>query len=360
MNQHGGGVMVYTHGLLQQLLALDSGHEFVLIYRDEEMIGRYGDYPNVREIAVPARSLITWDQWAAPRAAKREGVDLLFNPKYSLPLMTSIPGSFVCHGLDWYVMPQWSKFTDRLSHKHLIPRYAKKARRIIAVSETARGHLNEYLGVPLDRIDTVHLGLDEDFRAHLSDPELAQARERFKLPQRYLLYCGQIYPPKNFGRLVEAYARVAKESDVDLVVAGTHTFLCEEEIASIDQLGLSDRVHRLGWVDHDQLPALYRMADALVMPSLYEACPSPPLEAMACDCPVVTANRHGTAEIAGDAARLVDPESVESIAEGILDVLNDETLRATLIQRGRERQAAFTWRRCAEQTLASLERAAAG
>lgn len=359
MNQHGGGVMVYTLGLIDQLLQLNSEHEYVFMYRDPEMLGRYADRPNVEEVAVPARSLISWDQWAAPRAAKRAGVEMLFNPKYSLPLTGSIPGVFVCHGLDWYVMPQWSKFTDRLSHKHLIPRYARKAKRVIAVSETARQHMHEYLDVPLEKIDTVYLGLDEDFRVPQEPSRLAATRERFKLPQRYFLYCGQIYPPKNFGRLIEAFAKLAPSCDVDLVVAGTHTFLAEEEIASIDRLGLTDRVHRLGWVDHDQLPALYRMAEAHVMPSLYEACPSPPLEAMASGCPVVTANRHGTAEIAGEAALLVDPESVESIADGMRAVLDDQPLRERLIAAGYERQREFTWKRCAEQTLASLERAAA-
>lgn len=359
LDQHGGGVLVYTEGLLRELFRAGAEHEFVLFYRDASMLGRYADDGHVREVAIPARSLLTWDQIAAPRAARREAVDLVFNPKYSIPLMTPVPGVFVCHGLDWYAEPQWSRFTDRLSHRHLVPRYARKARRIIAVSEFTKESLERYLAVDPSKIDTVRLGVDDEFRRPVSEARLAGTRERYDLPERYFLYSGQIYPPKNFGRLVQAFAAIAAKTELDLVVAGKHASLCEDEIASIDRLGLSARVHQLGWVPREALPALYKMATALVMPSLYEACPSPPLEAMACGCPVVAADRTGLAEIVEDAARLVDPEDVSSIAQGMMDIVEDEQLRETLIARGLCVQAGFTWQRCAEQTVASLERALA-
>ena len=114
----------------------------------------------------------------------------------------------------------------------------------------------------------------------------------------------------------------------------------------------------LGWVGRNDLPALYAGAEALLLPSLYEACPSPILEAMATGCPIVTANRYGTKELAGDAAVLVDPESVDSIAEGMQRLIDDRQLQNSVVAAGKTRVREFTWERCARETLGSIERAA--
>jgi len=358
LGQHGGGVLVYTRSLLDHLLALEGDHEFVLLYQDPAHMGSYAGRDRVTERVSEHRSRLGWDQVAVPAMLKATGADVLFNPKYSLPLVSSVPGVFVCHGLDWYVMPTGSRWTDRLSHRLLIPRYAKKADRIIAVSDTARNHVLEFLGLPEERVETVHLGVDPRF--HLTPTEGAReaARERFGLPERYFFYCGQIYPPKNFGRLVRAFARVGPPNGYSLVVAGTHTWLSEHEVALIDELDLRTWVVETGWVDRDTLPVLYDLASALIMPSLYEACPSPILEAMAMGCPIVTADRYGTAELAGPAAVLVDPEDVEAIAAGMLKVLEDDALRARIVNAGKERVRRFTWQEAASRTLAVIEQAA--
>jgi glycosyltransferase involved in cell wall biosynthesis len=184
---------------------------------------------------------------------------------------------------------------------------------------------------------------------------LDRIKRLYGLPDRYLFYAGQIYPPKNFGRLLQAYARVGPEKGIRLVVAGEHTWLSERELALIEELGISSWVMRMGWIGHRVLPAFYGLAEGLLLPSLYEACPGPILEAMAVGCPIVTSNRYGTKELAGNAAVLVDPESVDSIAQGITLLLDDADLRASLVEAGRERAAEFTYEKCARQTLQLLE-----
>jgi glycosyltransferase involved in cell wall biosynthesis len=193
---------------------------------------------------------------------------------------------FVCHGLDWYVMPWGSKLMDRLSHRYLIPMYAKKADAIIAVSETVKEQVINYLGIAEERVHTVYLGVDEAFRRPVPSEKLEQVRCEYRLPERFFLYCGQIYPPKNFGRLVQAYAQVGPELGLPLVVAGGHTWLCEDEIALIDQLGIKQWVRWPGWIDRETLPAFYALAEALVLPSLYEAFGIPLLEAIPADAPL--------------------------------------------------------------------------
>ena len=360
-DQHQGGVRVYTRKLLRALFDLRSGHEFVLLYRDPALVGTYGGEPGVTEAAFPARSVLLWDQLAVPAAVRRHRIDVLYNPKYSIPLRAGCPAVWVCHGLDWYVMPWASRFIDRVSHRFLVPRYAARAAAIIAVSEITRQHVMQYLHVPPDRVVTVYSGVDAVFRQRPSDARLAEIRRKYALPERFFLYAGAIYPPKNFTRLIRAYAKVGPERGIPLVVAGgENRFLSERELQEPEALGIADWVRRPGWIEQEELAAVYALAEALLLPSLFESCGLPVLEAMAAGCPVVTADRYGTKELAENAAVLVDPESVDAIAGGIRQVLDDGGLRARLKDAGRERSASFQWTRCASETLGVLGRAAPG
>jgi len=358
-DQHQGGVRVYTRKLLRAMLDLRSGHDFVFLYRSPALVGTYRDEPRVEEVAVTAPTFLGWDQLAVPRAVRRHRVDVLFNPKYSIPLHAGCPAVWVCHGLDWYVMPWASRFVDRLSHRFLVPRYAEKAASIVAVSEVTREHVMHYLRVPPDRVTTVYSGVDDVFREPRDPARLDAVRRKYALPERFVLYAGAVYPPKNFTRLIRAYARVGPQRGIPLVVAGgENRFLSEHELQEPEALGIAEWVRRPGWVEQEELAGLYALADALLLPSLFESCGLPVLEAMAAGCPVVTADRYGTKELAEHAAVLVDPESVDSIAEGISRVLDDGVLRGRLIEAGRARSDAFRWSRCASETLRVLERAA--
>jgi glycosyltransferase involved in cell wall biosynthesis len=355
-DQHQGGVRVYTRKLLRAMLDLGSGHEFVMLYRSPALLGTYRGEPGVEEDALPARTFLGWDQVAVPAAVRRHRVDVLFNPKYSIPLFAGCPSVWVCHGLDWYVMPWASRFVDRLSHRFLIPRYAARAAAIVAVSEVTRQHVMQYLHVPPERVHTVYSGVDDVFRRPPDAARLEGIRRKYALPERFVLYAGAIYPPKNYTRLIRAYARVGPERGVPLVVAGgENRFLSERELLEPEALGIGEWVRRPGWIEQEELADVYALADALLLPSLFESCGLPVLEAMAAGCPVVTADRYGTKELAEHAAMLVDPESVDSIADGIRQVLDDRALRARLVSAGRDRSDAFRWSRCAAETLQVLE-----
>jgi glycosyltransferase involved in cell wall biosynthesis len=356
-DQHGGGVRVYTRELLREMLQRNAEHEFVLYYANPALLGTHGGIANVREVSLPGRSVFWWDQVSLPRELRKEGVDVLFNPKYSLPLTGKYPAAWVCHGLDWYVMPWASRYVDRLSHRHLIPRYAARSAAILAVSEVTKEHLIEFLRVPAEKVTAVYTGVGDEFRVKLDEAALAAVRIRYNLPARFVLYAGAVYPPKNFRRLVQAYARVGPRLGVSLVIAGgTNRFLSEDELKEPERLKLDDWVKWAGWVDSATLPAFYQQAEALLLPSLFESFGLPILEAMASGCPVVTSNCYGSREIAADAAMLVDPLSVENIAEGIDRVLTERAFRHDLIAKGYLRSRSFTWERCAQQTLAVLER----
>jgi len=258
-------------------------------------------------------------------------------------------------------MPWASRRIDRLSHQFLVPRYAARAAAIIAVSEITRQHVMEFLPVGPDRVFTVYSGVDDVFRRAPDQARLQLIREKYSLPERFVLYAGAIYPPKNFTRLVRAYAQVGPERGIPLVVAGgENRFLSDQELKEPEARGIGDWVRWPGWVDQEDLAGFYSLADALLLPSLFESCGLPVLEAMAAGCPVVTSNCYGTKELAEGAAMLVDPESTESIASGIRAVLDDRSKREELIAAGRERSRDFQWSRCARETLNVLERVRAG
>jgi glycosyltransferase involved in cell wall biosynthesis len=355
-DQHDGGVKVYTRELLNAIITANTRHEIVLLYRNRKRLGTYGIADCVSEVLLEGGPIFYWDQVKVPRAVRSLGIDVLFNPKYSIPLNVRCSTAWVCHGLDWYVMPQASRWIDRLNHRLLIPQYAAKSDAIIAVSETTREHVMKYLDVPGERVHTVYSGLSYAFRQPQDREQLEATRRRFNLPPRFLLYCGAVYPPKNFTRLIRAYAKVGPARGVQLVIAGgSNRFLSAHELLEPQRQGISDWVHWIGWLDNADLPAVYRLAEGLLLPSLYESVGMPVMEAMACGCPTLTANRFGTLELAEGAAVLVDPDSVEDIAAGIVRLLEDQQLRAQLRAAGLKRAEHFTWQRTAAEVMDVLE-----
>ncbi|HZW36524.1 MAG: glycosyltransferase family 4 protein [Deltaproteobacteria bacterium] len=359
-DQHGGGVKVYTENLLRSFLPIAANHEIVLLYRNARLMGSHNGMDHVREVAIPSPSIFLWDQVAMRWAESREKFDVLFNPKYSIPLTARCKTVYVSHGVYWAALDLPKPWSDYIVHGVLRPRYARKADAIIAVSDTTRKQEIEYIGADEARVHTVYLGVDDSFRNDIPREQLENVRRTYGLPKRFFLYCGQIYPPKNFGRLLRAYARVGPGMGIHLVIAGEHRWLCKRELELVDRLNLSDWVVRPGWIGRETLPAFYRLSDALLLPSLYEACPSPPIEAMASGCPVVTSDRYGTKEIVDRAAVLVNPEDIDSIADGIRRIGSDDSLRRELIEKGKRRARFFSWEKCARETLQVLEGVAGG
>lgn len=356
-DQHGGGVKTYTNYLLEKLLSINSFHEFILIYNNSKYVGTYKHHKNVREIAINTSSRIIWDQIGIPLIQRKEKMDLLFNPKYSLPIFMECPTVFVCHGLNSYLMPWGSKFIDALYRKFVYPHYAIKATSIIAVSETAKKQLIDFLDLEEEKVHTVYHGIHESYREDIDEDEIKAIKLKYNLPEKFFLFAGQIFPLKNFGRLLYAYSKIGPKLGIYLVVAGEHRWLCGEELKMIDRLGISEWVKRPGWIDNKTLRCFFKLSESLVFPSLYETFGIPIIEAMALGCPVVTSNRFGMQEIGGDAAVLVDPENIESIAEGMQKVSTNREFREELIKKGYNRSKEFSWERCAEETLEVLERA---
>ena len=234
----------------------------------------------------------------------------------------------------------------------------RTARRVIAISEATRGDLVKYLGIAPERVDVVHSGVDHDrFSAFAVEGERERLSLRLGFDAPFLLCLGASDLRKNLPLLVRAYARSGVVKDVKLVFAGPISARQRERLErAIEQGGVAGRVHVLGYVEDALLVGLFRHCLAYVFPSSYEGFGLPILEAMACGAPTLTSTLSALGEVAGDAALTLPALNEELLAQGIARIVSDGALRSTLRERGLAHVKAFTWERCAKQTLACYER----
>ena len=301
---------------------------------------------------------LLYDQIGIRREARQWAADLVHFPANIGPIATMGNAVLTIHDLSFYRDPSWFKMSRAIYYRTAVGQSAHSAARIIADSRATADDVHAYLGIPNQRIDVAPLGVDEHF-ARANDEAVAQVIERYKLPAPFFLFVGTIEPRKNVARLVRAWDKVARDLDHGLVIAGRDGWKTGEGNAAMAGVSQPERLRRLGFVAYEDLPALYSAAAAFVWPSLWEGFGLPPLEAMACGCPVVTSNVSSLPEVCGDAALLIDPQNEAALVQAMLRVVRDEKLRAQLVEAGAARAAMFTWDRTAEATVGAY-RAALG
>lgn len=351
-----GGIGTYTTNLLDCLLPMDRGVRYLLMYGGEEQMGDYAHHPNAEEVVLRSPSKLAWDQVAVPLAARRHHLDLVFNPKLSVPFLAPCKSVLVLHGADWFVFRENYPLLDRIYHRVFASLYCRRAEAIVSVSKDATGEIERALDVDPSKIETIYHGVGKSFGVVTDRSKLEGLRDRYDLPDRFLLYLGQIYPMKNVGRIIRAFGKIRGEIPQKLVIVGSPAPKSERDLAAIAECGLEDDVVLVGWVPDEDVPLFYNLADAFVFPSLYEGFGIPILEAMACGCPVITSDRGAPREVAGEAAILVDPTDEDRIAATIVRVLEDRALREDLVSRGLRRVEEFTWEACARRTLRLFRR----
>jgi glycosyltransferase involved in cell wall biosynthesis len=359
--QHEGGVKHYTKTLLPLLFSLGRQHRYTLIYQNPKLIGTYAAFPNVEEIAARMPGTLLWDQVAVPWAIRHRGLDIIFNPKFTIPFFTRPKKVFVLHGSEWFAIPKHFKWLDQMYFGKLVPLYCRHADAFISVANAVKDDAVRYVHADPSRIYTVYNAIDPTRFHFIEDAgQLEAVRQKYQLPDKYVLWVGQIESRKNVKRLLQAFAQVARELPHRLVIAGEQRWSTQGELADVDRLGIRDRLQMLGWVSHEDLPAIYRMAELFAFPSLYEGFGIPLVEAMACGCPVLTATTCAPPEVVDGAGYLVDPYDVAAIAAGMRTLLLDEERRRAMIARGLERAKQFSWEKCAREVLAVFDAVGAG
>jgi len=281
------------------------------------------------------------------RELRRRGVTLLHVFEHIYPAPPRFPSLVTFYDCIPKVRPQWGDASVRRA----MDLNAARAKHLIAVSEWTKQDLLRVYGLPDDRVTVVPLGIDRRAFRPRPPAETDALRARLKLPERFALTFGQS-PRKNVEAVLEAYpAWTARDADLGLVVVGTRNVYGERLQALARERGLP-RVLFPGEVSDDELAGLYSLAEVLVYASRYEGMGMPPLEAMACGCPVAASNASGIPEGVGDAGVLFDPESPADLRDRVAELLDSRDRRRDLSVKGTARAAAFTWERNARATLA--------
>ncbi len=314
---------------------------------------RPGDRDVTRLLAMTAAA-------ALPRVVARDvpaSIEVLHHAvTVPIPKLRGTPTVTTVYDLQHHDLPQLFSRGERTFRRWAYDGAARAADLTLTTSDYSRRRLAEVLDLDPQSIESIPMGIDHD----RFQPSPTEADERIapRLPERFVLYPANLWPHKNHARLIEALGRVA-DRELDLVLTG-QTYGREGELReAAARAGVADRVHHLGHVAPDELPAMMRSARALVFPSLYEGFGSPPLEAMACGCPVASSTKASLEQMVGDAALPLDPESADSIAHAIDRVTGDSELAEELRERGIRHAGGFTWQACAEGHRAAYERVAA-
>ncbi len=357
-NYRGAGINSYIYHLLHYLGQIGSRHRYSVFlserrFVDEWLTLHYTRWPTHRPLA-----RILWEQLALPVVLRRAGIDLLHAMSFAGPLATTCPFVVTIYDLSFLHYPEAFRPWNRWYLSRFTALSARRARRVIAISESTKRDVVSLLGVPADRVDVIYCGTDDIFHPLPAD-EVAQFRCERALPDRFILFLGTLEPRKNVRTLVQAYGQWRKaEPDIPkLVVAGGKGWYYDQIFAEVEALGLAGEVIFPGYVRQEELPLWYNAADLFVYPSRFEGFGLPVLEAMACGTPVVTTNVSSLPEVAGDAALLTPPDDETQLIEAMRRVLSDRALRQEMMAKGQAHAATFTWERTARQTVETYERA---
>ncbi len=348
------GIGRYTESLLKRLV--QSGHQWFL-YSDRAITPRFDYDDHVQKRTGNNRPgspfSVLYSQMVFSRWARGDCVDLFWSPRHHLPLRLprGVRSVVTVHDLVWQRFPETMAGANRLLERLLMGPSLRSAERIICVSDFTHSEVSHFYPQLNDRCRVVHEAAEA----------LSESQEQSTpIPQQpFLLFVGTLEPRKNLPRLLQAFARLVQETDLQhqLLIVGAQGWGQDDIPALVRQHGLLDRVQLRGRISDTELQALYPAATALLMPSVYEGFGLPALEAMGHGVPVMAGRAGALPEVVGAGGVLVDPLSVQSMLNGMQMLCADERGRAELGRKALLQSQQFSWDRAADATLAVFEEA---
>ena len=359
----------YMSHLLAALSEIDQKNDYILLgaqpieednrgpinfpYKVKSVPGFASNNENIEKVM--------WEQVTGPAAAREAGVDIFHIPYFAPPLLPRTPTVVTIHDVIPLRMPLYQAGAKVKAYVQLVSRAAHNAMMIITVSQHAKQDMVDALNLPEERIRVIYEAAGDEYHPVTDPQELATARARYGLGERYVFYLGGLDQRKNVPQLVRAFAHVYRQVNdpkLQLLIAGNPDqrsgalFPDPRPIAA--DLGMTGQIiYR--FIEEKDKPAIYSGASAFVFPSLYEGFGLTPLEAMSCGAPVVCSNRTSLPEVVGDAAISIDPEDTKAMVDAIRRVLTDTELSAQLRVRSLARAAQFSWQKAASETLEVYE-----
>jgi glycosyltransferase involved in cell wall biosynthesis len=355
-----GGNESYAANLIEALAEIDSVNDYTVYVTRDKAVARFRDrWPNFRVRSTLPHTPLIRIPITLSAELRSHPVDVL-HVQFTSPPFAPCPVVVSIHDLSFEHLPETFNLRSRAQLRFTVRRSARRAARVLALSEHARHDIISTYKIAPDLVTAIPIAAATHFRPVENENELQRVRQAYGIKGDYILSVGSLQPRKNLARLLSAYESLRRTrppgSLPQLVLVGKRGWLYRDILKAVEEFGAGVIV--TGYVPEADLPALYSGAVCFVYPSFFEGFGLPPLEAMKCGTPVVTGDRTSLPEVVGDAGILVDPFDSEAIASAISSLLDDSSLRSRLRIKSLARARIFDWRETARRTLEVYKQAA--
>lgn len=361
------GVEEYELALLSALFKIDKENEYILFnngfFQKNNEFEQFGDNPNVKivNLRIPNKifnSAITFLNY--PKLDKLCGSpDVFFSPSWNFcKLSKGIRKIITVHDLSFEISPDFFSLKKRLWHKIVaVKKQALEADKIIAVSNASKQDLLNIYGIASEKIEVIYPGINNSFFKDCDVKEKQEVRNKYHLPENFILFIGTIEPRKGIQNLIQSFNEFKKKdvSNIDLVISGVRGWSYREILKTAAKSPYAKNIHFTGFVHDKDKPAFIQSSKIFIYPSFYEGFGFPPLEAMACKIPVIISHNPSLPEISGDGALMINPWNLDEFSWSIREVIADNLLRHALIKKGTECAQKYKWENAAQKTLEAIK-----
>jgi glycosyltransferase involved in cell wall biosynthesis len=358
LNDQFTGVQYYTEKLAEAIFSCANDNSYVQLLLSKNYKGSIEnkDSKNIHKLSFSTENRIrriSFENFQLIKYFNIHNFDLYHATSYVLPFNWRKPSIVTVHDLIAIEYPSLCRPESALYFNFFLPRSIKSANHIIVLTEEVKSSIIQSYNIHENNITVIYPGIDKKFKKKYSENEKILIKEKYNLPNKYILFVGCIERKKNLVRLIESYAKLRNDTSIShkLILVGKNGWGHERVFSEIEKRNLTKEVKHLGYINDHDLPLIYSLADLFVFPSLYEGFGFPPLEAMACEVPVLVSNKGALPEITGGKCLQVDPYNIREIAEGMFILLTAKELREKSIQQGKNWVKQFTWENTAQKTL---------
>lgn len=354
------GIGWFTCETLARITRNHPEHQFLFLF-DRPFSPNFIFADNVIPIVVPppTRHPVLWYIWfemQLPRILKNYKADLFFSPDGYLSLRTTVRQLAAIHDINFVHRPQDLPWLKAKYYNYFFPRFARKAVRIVSVSQFSKNDIHQTYKITNDKIDVVYNGVNTQY-VPLPEVERLFVKAKFSGGNDYFVYIGSLHPRKNIVGLLKAFEafRTEVKSDVKLLIVGGNMFKTADIQSTFDKMTFRNEVIFTGRLSNEDLHQVLGASLALTFVPFFEGFGIPVIEAMSAGVPVICSNTTSLPEVGGEAALFVDPFSKEQIANAMISVFQDAKLRETMIEKGFSQKAKFSWDRTAQLLWESIE-----
>ena len=355
------GIGKYTYETMKRLVEWHPEHEFIFFF-DRKYDSEFIFADNVTPVVLfpQARHPVLfywWFEYSVSRALKKYRADAFISPDGFLSLKTSVPTLLVVHDISFKHFPDQVRRMEKWYYQRFMSKFITKAKRLVTVSKHSRMDIIKHYNVSKEKIAVTYNAGDSIYQP-LSTEDRESIKLKYAEGKEYFIYVGSLHPRKNLVRLIRAFSKFKEttSSDLKLLLAGRMAWQTGDIYQTYKESEFQSDIHFLGYQETPELARILASSFAMVYVSILEGFGIPILDAMHCDVPVITSNTSSMPEVAGEAALLADPFSIDSISEKMIEIAENKELRERLVSLGRSQRTKFSWDNTAKKLWESLEK----